>query len=278
MTQETSPSVPPQKPSAGQPPIMPDKLAKWAYRLACLGPLSLLVIGMAYPPTDYRALPALPIQILWWALVIISPVGLVLGGVSLFLIRSSPIPMGGRNYAVAAIIVGFLVSACLPFGTSMLNGMRRMNRWRVSSCISNVKQLSMSMNMYAQDYDECYPVAASWNEATMPYIKNQTCYRCPNAEDLTLPSYAMNRHLQSVKTSTVGDSTRTVLLFDSVPGSDRAGGLGLLPAPVRHNGVHVIGFVDGHVKLIPVAEIGTLLWTLETGVLTKKKKAAHEVH
>ena len=84
--------------------------------------------------------------------------------------------------------------------------------------MSNVKQLNLGMLMYAQDYDEHYPVSANWSAATLPYIKNAEVYRCPDEDVQSAPSYGMNRRLQGVKTGKVADSVRTVLLFDSVPG------------------------------------------------------------
>ena len=75
---------------------------------------------------------------------------------------------------------------------------------RLSSCLSNMKQLGLSWNMYAQDYDEVYPLSRSvgypdkmgddcaardfatyglkltWKDATQPYIKNKQIYRCPS--------------------------------------------------------------------------------------------------
>jgi prepilin-type processing-associated H-X9-DG protein len=277
MKQNTSPSVSPQKPSVGHLPIMPDRLAKWAYRLACLGPFSLLVIALAYPPA-YRALPALPVQILWWILALASPLGFALGAVALVLIHRSPTRIRGSSYGTAAMGVGFAASLALIYGTRSLNDMRKANHRRLYSCISNVKQLSLSMYMYAQDYDDHYPLSASWNAATLPYNRNSEIYHCPDEDVQNVPSYAMNRLLSGAKTGDISDPTRTVLLFDSVPGENRVGSRELLPTPDRHNGSQSIGFVDGHVKPIHVEEIDTLLWTLETGAQTKKKKAGHEAH
>jgi len=55
---------------------------------------------------------------------------------------------------------------------------------RQTACLSNIKQISLALMMYAQDYDEAYPVV---NEATgydwwptlQPYVKNAQMFRCP---------------------------------------------------------------------------------------------------
>jgi prepilin-type N-terminal cleavage/methylation domain-containing protein/prepilin-type processing-associated H-X9-DG protein len=61
---------------------------------------------------------------------------------------------------------------------------------RQSTCISNLKQIGVACLQYAQDYDECYPLARwdhggsglrmNWVQASMPYMKNLQVYTCPN--------------------------------------------------------------------------------------------------
>ncbi len=66
---------------------------------------------------------------------------------------------------------------------------------RATACLSNTKQLGLGLNMYVQDYDETYPLAAFWDltspwasnfylwsssRCVQPYIKNLEIYRCPS--------------------------------------------------------------------------------------------------
>ncbi|HZO91821.1 MAG TPA: DUF1559 domain-containing protein [Chthonomonadaceae bacterium] len=57
------------------------------------------------------------------------------------------------------------------------------------SCVSNLKQLGTSVLMYAQDYDETYPMAVQndWNESwpvkVQPYVKSFDVFRCPDDGD-----------------------------------------------------------------------------------------------
>jgi prepilin-type N-terminal cleavage/methylation domain-containing protein/prepilin-type processing-associated H-X9-DG protein len=58
---------------------------------------------------------------------------------------------------------------------------------RATSCLSNAKQLGTAVMMYAQDYDELYPMgcdnnwwALGWGMTTQPYIKNLGILRCPS--------------------------------------------------------------------------------------------------
>jgi len=62
---------------------------------------------------------------------------------------------------------------------------------RKSSCLSNLKQLSTSVLMYKQDYDEKYPSDAwptnpgdPWWILIQPYVKNSGVLNCPSSSDI----------------------------------------------------------------------------------------------
>jgi len=84
---------------------------------------------------------------------------------------------------------------------------------RQSSCLSNMKQLALGYRMYAQDWDEKYPMnrfngrtgnypdSYTWKTAIQPYLKNKEIMRCPSNAYYNQPiernepqyrSYAMN--------------------------------------------------------------------------------------
>ncbi len=52
-----------------------------------------------------------------------------------------------------------------------------------ASCLSNVKQITLAILMYTQDYDEVLPRCSTggviWVDAIEPYINNQAILRCP---------------------------------------------------------------------------------------------------
>jgi len=70
---------------------------------------------------------------------------------------------------------------------------------RKISCVSNVKELALAVQMYTQDYDETYPLleapdpaakppspdfqggSADWHNMVQPYIKNYQIYICPDS-------------------------------------------------------------------------------------------------
>lgn len=62
---------------------------------------------------------------------------------------------------------------------------------RQTSCASNLKQLGLAIAQYAQDYDEAYPLAYSynplqspadvtWRGLIFPYVKSVGLYSCPS--------------------------------------------------------------------------------------------------
>jgi prepilin-type N-terminal cleavage/methylation domain-containing protein/prepilin-type processing-associated H-X9-DG protein len=61
---------------------------------------------------------------------------------------------------------------------------------RQSACASNIKNLGVAILLYAQDYDEQFPLAAyatsafdflTWHDLTDPYAKNKEIWHCPSS-------------------------------------------------------------------------------------------------
>jgi prepilin-type N-terminal cleavage/methylation domain-containing protein/prepilin-type processing-associated H-X9-DG protein len=73
---------------------------------------------------------------------------------------------------------------------------RAREKARQNSCLSNEKQIGLGILMYAQDYDERFPLARRWNtvyeeplitpsnlvwfQAITPYVKNTQIFLCPS--------------------------------------------------------------------------------------------------
>ncbi len=68
---------------------------------------------------------------------------------------------------------------------------RAREKARQTSCLSNVKQITLGHMMYAQDYDGLFTWAGSnysywhpsirWPSRIMPYVKNKQIFLCPSA-------------------------------------------------------------------------------------------------
>ncbi|MFW5867119.1 MAG: DUF1559 domain-containing protein [Armatimonadota bacterium] len=98
---------------------------------------------------------------------------------------------------------------------------RAREKARQTSCLSNVKQMTLGFLMYAQDYDETMspryyrldPSVAGgphWPQLIYPYVKNDQVYQCPSARE---NSYGYN------------DAT---LAYESMAGADRPSELVIL--------------------------------------------------
>lgn len=70
---------------------------------------------------------------------------------------------------------------------------RAREKARQTSCLSNLKQLSLGLRMYIQDYDERFPTyrwgegrnnnpnSCTWWGGIYPYVKNTQIYACPSS-------------------------------------------------------------------------------------------------
>ena len=68
---------------------------------------------------------------------------------------------------------------------------RAREKARQTSCLSNVKQIALAVDMYTTDYDEAYPMsiflsggrAYAFYHAIMPYMKNAQIMHCPSEQN-----------------------------------------------------------------------------------------------
>src|SRR5207244_13141033 len=75
---------------------------------------------------------------------------------------------------------------------------------RMSTCLSNFKQIGLGVKMYVQDWDETYPMnriavnpgghecdgtgkMITWKHETQPYVKNVGVFKCPSNPQNTKP-------------------------------------------------------------------------------------------
>jgi len=128
---------------------------------------------------------------------------------------------------------------------------------REASCMSNVRQIALGNLMYAQDYDERFTMAATWQDNVDPYIKSPRVYHCPSVVGVaTEPSavvgtsYAFNSALDMMKSARLPEPMNSVLTYDSTTLTRNANdAVTSLPTPGRHIRGNTIGFADGHAKL-----------------------------
>jgi prepilin-type N-terminal cleavage/methylation domain-containing protein/prepilin-type processing-associated H-X9-DG protein len=159
---------------------------------------------------------------------------------------------------------------------------------RQSSCMSNLKQLDLAFQQYAQDYDEGLPypspgradaaplaTSAAWISAAVlnqwdpklgaiyPYVKNTQIYLCPSRKSVT-PSgctYSMNGQLGGgISLGAIDDVSGTALLTeadcdDAVTNYTAAGAADGGNGISTHNDGCNIAYVDGHAKWLNASNV-----------------------
>lgn len=88
---------------------------------------------------------------------------------------------------------------------------------RAASCLSNMKQMGLAIEMYKQDYDGWYPfgarkdpgVTTDWYHAFLdPYIKSNQVIHCPSQPDDWTIGYSYNEMFgYYMNDSRIGDPT-----------------------------------------------------------------------
>lgn len=208
--------------------------------------------------------------------------------------RSGYLPLKGFRNASRAFtliellvvisIVALLAAILFPVFASARE------RGRQAACLSNTRQVSVGVLMYAQDFEEVLPPCAyedpatgedvEWLDLVEPYVKNRAVYLCPSDAASTRVSYGVNelafvdleddpddpplalsdfktpsRTLMLGETGTKDDYRAPVPdVFKMVePGDDLDDEDDARPAPRHFNRVSV-AFMDGHVKGLLLGE------------------------
>ncbi len=161
---------------------------------------------------------------------------------------------------------------------------------RQSACLSNVKQITLAMLMYAQDYDEIVPRCSQWvpgwpgyvykwPQLIYPYTSNVQIMSCPssgtanyvNLGKMKRPDHLIYvadtlRHRSTDTFGPVGGGTFYKPAFNNYCNNvDQTNGIywsGI--AAERHNGGCNYGFFDGHAKwlrfeqTLPMQDVGSM--------------------
>jgi prepilin-type N-terminal cleavage/methylation domain-containing protein/prepilin-type processing-associated H-X9-DG protein len=198
--------------------------------------------------------------------------------------RSRPAPKGLAGFTLIELLVVITIIAILAAILFPVFSRAR-EQARKTSCASNIKQMTMALLQYTQDYDETtvplrtgeiFSPAFDWSEALQPYIKNRQIFRCPSGAGKVM-AYTYNYFVGGpngrsdaaiplpaqtpVYADAVSDADRRAFTFilPDVHGQHHGGRLsldrtgweqyraGLIDADIHNEGANY-GFYDGHVK------------------------------
>ena len=178
---------------------------------------------------------------------------------------------------VVIAIIAILAAILFPVFQKVRENARR------ASCTSNLKQLSIAVVQYQQDFDEIMPGSAGnatlggWIYFTgytaspsqtptafdptqgsiYPYVKSKGVYICPDESSNQGNSYSINGPICGQALSQFTQPSATVLFNEEADGFNNNGGsddgyfspgaFGNVPT-LRHTNGSVFAFCDGHAK------------------------------
>ncbi len=214
-------------------------LAIWSFVLAMIGLFTLMI----------TALPAL-----------------ICGIVGLVKISKSNSRLKGTGFAVAGITVTVVFSFfILPMMLAILMpalGKTRQLSQRIM-CGTNLSIISKAVMDYTANHNDTYLPADKWCDVLIKdYNVSPKQFCCPASDAVEgKSSYAINLNVTGKKTSEVPPDT--VLLFETKPGVNPAGGAEILSTENHQRDGCNILFADGHVKFVKTPELSTLRWNSE---------------
>jgi prepilin-type processing-associated H-X9-DG protein len=172
-------------------------------------------------------------------------------------------PLASETINLWAVLI---VVLCLSFSIFYRVWAQAREKSTAITCLSNMKQLDLAVQMYSQDWDERLPQAAHWASPLSKYLSSTKIdpatyfvFHCPGADSPY--SYASNRALSGISTNEIAAPADALYLFESDSVIlNTTGGLTSLTLSNRHNSGLNFGFLDGHVKWMQRDNAAKLQW------------------
>ncbi|MHB9132514.1 MAG: DUF1559 family PulG-like putative transporter [Armatimonadota bacterium] len=153
--------------------------------------------------------------------------------------------------AVAGIVVGgFMMFMPVPILASILFPVfaKAREKARQTTCISNQRQISTAVLMYAQDHADKFPASMMEVES---YLGSKRIYYCPSmeaSEDEYPVSYGFNSYIAGNKWDKVVSASEILMTAD---GGDANHSINAKSEMVfRHGRGCVVSYADGHASLL----------------------------
>ncbi|MHB9134797.1 MAG: type II secretion system protein [Armatimonadota bacterium] len=159
----------------------------------------------------------------------------------------------GRGFALTELLTNLAIIAVLA-SVLMPIFIGAQEKARQLTCLDNQRQIAMSLQMYAQDFDETMPPRASWSEALTEINElPEKIWDCPTTtlQGTSLqPEYAINKAVAGHGLGDLGpDPTTFWMTADGKPNIYAASQETSLDK--RHQGCFVLSYADTHVEIRP---------------------------
>ncbi|MHC4694845.1 MAG: DUF4190 domain-containing protein [Planctomycetota bacterium] len=185
---------------------------------------------------------------------------IILGIVSLVKISNSAGRLKGTGMAIAGIVtpVAALPLIALMMGILMPALARTRQIAFRMVCGTNLSGLGTAMLIYTNDNDGKFPTSSKWCDLLIGCTDKAkpSRFRCKGAAEGPC-NYAINKNVEGLERSALSD---VVLLFETHPGWNQAGGPEILTTD-NHNGEGCnILFTNSHVYFIKAKDLDSLKW------------------
>jgi prepilin-type processing-associated H-X9-DG protein len=141
---------------------------------------------------------------------------------------------------VLAAGIGALILVWLPIFVTLKK------RAQFTGCQSNLRQIALAMQAYAQDNDGNAPEAYNWEGCLMPYLKDRNALICPARPGKV--GYAFNLNLNEAPLSHLNNSGTLIAFFEADGGKSLSGTQGAWLNKLVHSKGNNLVFVDGSVR------------------------------
>lgn len=123
-------------------------------------------------------------------------------------------------------------------------------QFHLSKSENNVKQISLGLMQYVEDYDQQIHLnPQNYEDGLMPYIQSEALFTAPGDAPGTV-SYDINPNLEGLNVQSIQKPSELVAIYQ---GHNQK-------LDFKYNGYSVVGFMDGHVKAVSAEEAKNLRW------------------
>ncbi len=159
------------------------------------------------------------------------------------------------RYAVLTVCAAILFGIGIFVSAHLLGGRHPKESARRVGHAANLRLLGVNLRLYADEHGGAYPPPEKWCDVLLEWSAGhlREALRYPRGEREGCP-YAMNPHAAGCGKPDV------VLLFESRPGWNQAGGLELLTVEDHEDEGYNVLFINGTVRFIQADEVVGLNW------------------